>query len=333
MVIIMRAWTVSGIGEPGDVLILDENAGDFHPGRHQLKIRVEVAGLGLPDVFMCRNTYPLTPALPFIPSQEAVGEVIAIGDDVDAALLGKRVLGPTLFQAQRGGLADACLMSSKMAYEIPQAMSGEEAAGFFIPYQTAWVGLVHRAKLTANDSVLILGASGSSGCAAVQLAKAVGARVIAVAGGPEKSAFCSSLGADAVIDHRQEDITSATRALTEGKGVDVVFDPVGGKPGRAAFKATAFEGRFVVIGFASGEWARVDISETLLSNISLVGAMPSGFTPEFYLEAHRDLMNHWEQGELKVVGNQVFDFADGLKAIQHIAAGKVEGKVVVRINA
>ncbi|MCP4755293.1 MAG: NADPH:quinone oxidoreductase family protein [Proteobacteria bacterium] len=329
----MRAWKVTGSGEPREIVTLEEKADTVDPGRKQVKVRVEAAGLGLPDVLMCRNTYPLTPPLPFVPSQEAAGRIVAVGASVDDAMIGRRVLGPTLFQAQGGGLADDCLMSAKMAFEIPDGMSGEEAAGFFIPYQTAWVGLVHRAKLTAEDSVLILGASGSSGCAAVQLAKAVGARVIATAGGPDKSAFCRSLGADAVIDYHQEDITGAARELTDGKGVNVVFDPVGGKPGRAAFKATAFEGRFVVIGFASGEWARIDLSETLLTNISLVGAMPIGYPPEFYHEAHRKLMDHWRQGKLKVVGNQVFEFEDGLKAIEHIAAGKVEGKVVVRINS
>ena len=232
-------------------------------------------------------------------------------------------MGPTLFQAQKGGLADFCLMSAQMVYKIPKTMSSEEAAGFFILYQTAWVGLIRRAKLTTDDTVLILGASGSSGCAAVQLAQAIGARVIAVAGGPEKCDFCRKLGADAVIDHHSEDISLSAKALTEGKGVNVVFDPVGGKPGRAAFKAVAFEGRFVVIGFASGEWARIHKSETLLGNVSLLGAMPSGFSSEFYAEAHRDLMQYWNDAKLKVVGNQVFEFEQGLEAIQHIAAGKL----------
>ena len=327
----MRAWKVNSFGEPADVLTLETDAESFEAKSNQVKIKVEAAGLGLPDVFMCQNTYPLTPPLPFVPSQEAAGVIVEVGEDVDRKLIGKRVLGPTLFQAQKGGLADLCLMSAQAIYEIPEGMGSEEAAGFFIPYQTAWVGLVHRASLTAKDTVLILGASGSSGCAAVQLAKAVGARVIAVAGGPEKSEFCSALGADEVIDHHSEDITRSARELTEGRGVEVVFDPVGGKPGRAAFKAIAFEGRFVVIGFASGEWARINISETLLGNISLIGSMPTGFSPEFFTRAHQGLMKYWNDGKLKVVGNQVFDFMDGLRAIQHIASGKVEGKVVVRV--
>jgi NADPH:quinone reductase len=328
----MRAWIVSEFGEPADVLKLDENAEAFEPGPDQVKVKVEVAGLGLPDVLMCKNSYPLVPPLPFTPSQEAVGEIIAVGANVDAAVIGTRVLGPTLFQMQRGGLAEECLMMSQMALPIPDTMSGEEAAGFFIPYQTAWIGLVHRARLTAADSVLVLGASGSSGSAAVQLAKARGAYVIAVAGGPDKAAFCDSLGADAVIDHRSRDITQAALELTAGKGVSIVYDPVGGKAGRAGFKATAFEGRFVVIGYASGEWPHISLPETLPKNISLVGAMPVGYSPQFMLNIHHELLSHWERGQLKIVGNQTFSFEDGGKAIEHIAARKVEGKVVVRVR-
>jgi NADPH2:quinone reductase len=327
----MRAWTVEKFGPPAEVLRLDLDAPDFEPGPGQVKVRVEAAGLGLPDVFMCANNYPLTPPLPFIPSQEAAGEIIAVGEGVDPSLLGLRVLGPTLFQDQRGGLADACLMRAQAAFPIPDEMPGEEAAGFFIPYLTAWVGLVRRARLQAEDTVLVLGASGSSGCAAVQLAKAVGARVIAVAGGPHKVEFCRGIGADAVIDHRAEDITARTLELTDGNGVSVVYDPVGGAAGRAAFKATAFEGRFVVIGYASGKWPEIALAETLPRNISLVGAMPVGFPPELLLEAHRDLIGHWQEGRLQASNLQVFGFDEALQAIEHIAAGKVEGKVVVRV--
>jgi NADPH2:quinone reductase len=180
--------------------------------------------------------------------------------------------------------------------------------------------------------VLVLGASGSSGCAAVQLARARGARVIAVAGGPAKGEFCRQLGADEVIDHRSEDITARALELTDGAGVSVVFDPVGGRPGRAGFKATAFEGRFVVIGYASGEWPRIELAETLPKNISLVGAMPVGYSPEFMLAAHRDLLSHWQRGQLSVANSQVFPFEEAREAVEHIAAGKVEGKVIVSLG-
>jgi NADPH2:quinone reductase len=328
----MRSWRVGSFGEPAEVLHLELEAEEFDPGPGQVKVRVEAAGLGLPDVFMCRDNYPLTPPLPFTPSQEAAGTVIAVGEGVDESLVGTRVLGPTLFQAQRGGLAEACLMHARGVFPIPDAMSGVEAAGFFIPYQTAWIGLVRRAAISPEDTVLVLGASGSSGSAAVQLAKSVGSRVIAVAGGPEKGAFCRTLGADAIIDHRSESITEAALALTDGQGVSVVYDPVGGRAGSAAFAATAFEGRFVIIGYASGEWPRIDLFETLPKNISLVGAMPIGYSPDFMQQAHTDLVARWRRGQLRVSGCQVFPFEEGLRAIEHIAAGKVEGKVVVQVG-
>lgn len=335
----MRRWTVESFGEPQDVVRLEENADSFEPGPGEVKIKVEAAGLGLPDVLMCRNNYPLTPPLPFTPSQEASGEIVSVGEGVDSALLGKRVLGPTLFQAQRGGLADECLMRASGSeggplagiVPVPDEMSGVEAAGFFIPYQTAWVALVRRARIHAGDTLLVLGASGSSGCAAVQLAKAKGARVIAVAGGEQKEAFCKSLGADLVIDRTRQDVTETVLELTDGIGVSMVFDPVGGKLGRAAFKATAFEGKFIVIGYASGEWARIALPETLMKNISLVGAMPFGYSADQVLAAHQDLLHHWHRGELNVSNCQVFDFDNASTAITHIAAGKVEGKVVVRM--
>lgn len=329
----MRRWLVESFGNPEDVWRLEEQAESFEPGPNQLKLAVEAAGLGLPDVLMCHDNYPLTPPLPFTPSQEAAGSIVAVGEGVDPGLIGKRVLGPTLFQIQRGGLADHCLMDAGAALPIPDAMTGIEAAGFFIPYQTAWVALVRRARITADDTVLVLGASGSSGAAAVQLAKAKGATVIAVAGGAEKAAYCHSIGADAVIDRKKEDVTEAALGHTQGRGVSLVFDPVGGKAGRAAFKALGFEGRFLVIGYASGEWAHIQLVETLMKNISLLGAMPVGYTPEQVREAHADLVGHWREGSLKVSAPQVFSFADARDAIAHIAAGKVEGKVVVQVAA
>lgn len=327
----MRRWLVESFGDPVQVWQLQEDAESFEPPPGLLKVEVEAAGLGLPDVLMCHDNYPLTPPLPFTPSQEAAGRVVAVGEGLDEALLGTRVLGPTLFQAQRGGLAEACLMHPGGALPIPDEMSGVEAAGFFIPYQTAWVALVRRAQITADDTLLVLGASGSSGCAAVQLAKAKGARVIAVAGGAEKVAFCESIGADAVIDRKQQDVTEAALELTDGRGVSMVFDPVGGKAGRAAFKAIAFEGKFILIGYASGSWAEIALPETMMKNISLVGAMPVGYSPEQVMAAHEDLLRHWRDGALRVSHCQEFGFDEARDAIELIAGGRVEGKVVVRI--
>ena len=328
----MRRWMVDSFGDPVKTWRLETSAPDVEAGPGQVLVAVEAAGLGLPDVLMANDNYPLTPPLPFTPSQEAAGEIVAVGEGVDDALVGTRVLGTTEFQAQAGGLADLSVMRADAVHPVPEGMSGVEAAGFFIPYQTAWVGLVRRAAITSDDTVLVLGASGSSGAAAVQLAKAKGATVIAIAGGPQKAAFCERIGADAVIDRKSQDITATARELTGGRGATVVFDPVGGKPARAAFKATAFEGRFVVIGYASGEWARIALAETLMTNISLVGAMPVGFTHEQVRAAHDDLVAHWAKGQLDLSHTQVYDFDDARAAVERIATGGVEGKVVVRVR-
>lgn len=329
----MRKWSVDSFGNPVETWRLEADAKDVEAGPGEVVVAVEAAGLGLPDVLMANDNYPLTPPLPFTPSQEAAGEVVAVGAGVDAALIGTRVLGSTEFQAQKGGLADLSIMRANAVYPVPEGMSGVEAAGFYIPYQTAWVALVRRAQVKPEDTVLVLGASGSSGAAAVQLAKAKGARVIAIAGGPGKSAFCERIGADHVIDRKTQDVTSTVRELTDGRGATVVFDPVGGKPARAAFKATAFEGRFVIIGYASGEWARIALAETLMTNISLVGAMPVGFSHDQFRAAHDDLVSHWEKGQLDLSHTQVFDFDDARAAIECIATGGVEGKVIVRVRA
>ena len=336
----MRRWIVKSFGEPKDVWTFQDNVESLEPGPGQVKVKVEACGLGLPDVLMCRDNYPMTPPLPYTPSQEASGEVIATGEGVDEALIGTRVVGPTLFLEQAGGLADECLMAvptladgvSSGLLSIPDTMSGVEAAGLYIPYQTAWVALVLRAKITKDDVVLVLGASGSSGSAAVQLAKAKGARVIAVAGGTEKAAFCKSIGADDVIDRKQQDITEAALEVTDGKGVSIVFDPVGGKAARAAFEATAFEGRFVFIGYASGEWPRIAPQEAVMRNISLVGAMPMGWTADDVLSIHQGLIKHWQEGDIDVSNSQVFDFDDAPTAATHITNGKVKGKVIVQLN-
>lgn len=149
----------------------------------------------------------------------------------------------------------------------------------------------------------------------------------------DSAAFCERIGADAVIDRKTQDVTATTRELTDGRGPTIVFDPVGGKPALAAFRATAFEGRFVVIGYASGEWARIPVEETLMMNISLVGAMPFGFSHAQFRAVHDDLVAHFSRGELDLSHTQVFEFEDARSAIECIATGGVEGKVVVWVRA
>jgi NADPH2:quinone reductase len=327
----MRAWQVTGCGEPREVLAL----GDVEvpePGPGQIRMRVLAAGVGLPDVYLCRGSYALTPERPFIPGQELVGIVTALGTGAQAKL-GERRMATSAFHLRHGSFADECLAGDDFALPVPDAMADSEAAGFMIPYHTAYVGLVRRAGLAAGETLLVLGAAGGSGSTAVLLGKALGARVIATAGGPDKVAFCRALGADVVIDYRSEGIAEATRAATGGRGADVVYDPVGGSAFTAATKCIAHEGRILAVGFGSGSWGQVVTPHLVTRSYGVLGVMPgAGYDRSFKQRAHAELLGHWHAGRLRVPLHRVFPFDHVPAAIEEVAAGKMLGKVVVEVN-
>src|SRR5437879_5380362 len=187
------------------------------PGPGQLAIRVTAAGIGLPDVLMCRGSYPLTPALPFTPGQEATGVVTAVGDGVTRAI-GSRVMLVSAFYEGRGSFAEACLAPATSAFPVPDGLTDAEAAGFWIPHLTAWIGLAERGHLAAGEWLAVLGAAGGSGIAAVQLGRALGARVIAVVADEERADFCLALGAGIAITHGDGPLAPALRTATGGQG-------------------------------------------------------------------------------------------------------------------
>lgn len=315
-------------GEPREALALVEQAAP-EPGPGQLRLRVLASGAGLPDVAMCRGSYPLTPPLPFTPGQETVGVVTARGADTRAQL-GDRVMGIASFFLQHGSFAEECLALDAFAFEAPAEMGDDEAAGFVIPFHTAYVGLVRRAALEPGENVLVLGASGGTGSAALQLAKALGARTIATAGGPEKAAFCRALGADVVIDHRREDIAESVRAATDGRGAEVVFDAVGGDAFDAATRCIAHEGRLLLVGFGSGRWGQPRPEHVVTHNYSVIGVMPSGYERTFKEEAQAALLDHWRAGRLRTVVHEAVPFDRLPDALARVAEGRVMGKVVLR---
>jgi NADPH2:quinone reductase len=327
----MRAWQVKGQGEPRDVLALVE-AELPEPGPGQIRMRVLVAGVGLPDVYMCRGSYALTPERPFTPGQELVGIVTALGEGA-LARIGERRMATSSFHLRHGSFAQECLAGDDFAMPVPDAMPDAEAAGFMIPYHTAWLGLVQRARLAPNENLLVLGAAGGSGAAAVLLGKALGARVIATAGGAEKVAFCRTLGADEVIDYRSQEIAESTRRATGGRGADVVYDPVGGSAFSAATKCIAHEGRILAVGFASGSWGQVVTPHLVARSYSVLGVMPSAaYDRAFKERAHAALLDHWKAGRVRVPLHRVFPFSEVPAAIEEVAAGKMMGKVVVEVD-
>ncbi len=323
----MQAWQVTGTGEPADVLhLVDVDVPE--PGPGQARIRVTAAGIGLPDVLMCRGTYPLTPPLPFTPGQEATGTVTAVGDGVDLAI-GAPVMGVTVFYEGSGSFAEECLVLAESAFAVPPGLADAEAAGFWIPHLTGWIGLVDRGRIVPGDWLAVLGAAGGSGAAAVQLGCALGARVIAVVSDEERAEFCRSLGAGATVIHRDGPIAPALRELTGGRGVDLVYDPVGGSLAEDAAGALARNGRLLSVGFASGEWPSLSTMQLVMTNTSLLGVFAGGYSRVELEDIHAGLAGLVADSRLRNAVTAKIPF-DGLAAAaQSMAERNVVGKLVM----
>jgi NADPH:quinone reductase len=321
----MRAWQVQGKGEPIEVL-KEVQLDPPVPGPGQMRIAVTAAGLGLPDVFMCRDKYPLTPPLPFVSGQEAAGVVTAVGEGVDVAL-GTRVMSTTVFYEGHGSFADECLVPGD-AFPVPVGLSDAQAAGFWIPHLTGWVGLVDRGGLVEGENLVVLGAAGGSGIAAVQLGRALGARVIAVVSDDKRADFCRELGAHVAINYHDDGFEAALTRATDGQGVDVIYDPVGGELAERAITTLRRGGRLLLIGFASGRWPLIRAHDLVITNRSLVGVIAGGNTRAELLALHSQLSGLIADGKLKNVTTAV-PFEELPAALQRIADREVIGKLVM----
>lgn len=332
----MKAWQVHGAGEPEDVMrMVERRLPDPEPG--QLKVEVSAAGIGLPDVLMCRGTYPLTPPGPFTPGQELAGTVTAVGAGVDIAI-GTRVLGVSDFMNGNGSFAAEALASATTVLPVPDSMDDLSAAGFWIPNMTAWMGLVDRGQLRAGQRLVVLGAAGGTGTAAVQLGKALGAEVIAVVGDESRVEFCRGYGADHVLVGRDDTVgdgrplAQALRELTDWQGVDMVFDPVGGAQGSNAMGALARDGRHLAIGFASGAWPTVDVQMMTLTNTSLVGVLAAGYSQDHVEGILGELTAMMAMGALREAVFETVPFDEVPDALTRLAARKTLGKCVVDVR-
>jgi len=323
----MRAWQVHAQGEPAEVLRLAE-VETPEPGPGQARIRVAAAGIGLPDVLMCRGTYPLTPPLPFTCGQEAAGTVTAVGDGVELGV-GDRIMSTAVFTEGRGSFAEECLVFADSAFPIPAGLTDAEAAGFWIPHLTAWVGLVDRGGIAAGDRVVVLGASGGSGIAAVQLAHALGAEVLAVVSDAERAAFCRQLGADETVVHGDGPIAPVLRSWTGGAGVDLLYDPVGGSLAEDAWAALTRDGRLLAIGFASGRWPEIPTHNFVITNTSLVGVIAGGQSRAELDEIYRGLASLVDDGSLRNAVTTEHRFDDLPEALQQVAERRLVGKSVL----
>ena len=325
----MKAWQIQEYGAPSQVLALAETQLP-EPGPGEIRLQVRAAALGLPDVMMCRGEYEYHPELPFTPGQEVCGIVEAVGEGVSVSP-GDRLMAVTSFYNGYGGFAEQAMTEQSMIYPVPESMLDTEAAAFGISFHTAWTALVSRGCLQAGETLVVLGAAGGSGSAAVQLGRALGARVIAVAGGSEKLERCRSYGADEVIDHRSQDFVESVQKMTNGRGANVIFDPVGGALCERAVECLASEGRLLLIGFASGAGSVPSAHKLLLRNCSVMGVFVGGYSPEQRLAMHTSLLDLYTNGRIRPLVDRTIDFAqipEGLAAIEDRAA---RGKIVASI--
>ena len=329
----MRAWQTVKTGRPLDALQLNENANAPEPTPETVHLQVTAAGIGLPDAFMCQGSYALTPSsFPFTQGQEVVGRIIGWAEGVENRQVGDRVMAVTSFFTGHGGFAEQCLGLDGFCLPVPDDMTDAEAAGFLIPFHTAYIALVTRGKLEAGETLLVIGGAGGTGQAAVQVGKALGARVIATAGGPAKADYCRELGADHVVDYRAEDIAEGVKAATDGRGADAIYDPVGGEAFASATRCVAHEGRILAIGFASGSWGHTDTAHLVYNNYSVVGVIPSQYDRAFKEHTQAQLLEWRSEGKLRPRVDELVPFGALPDALERLVNGKVKGKLALAVD-
>jgi len=300
---------------------------DPQAGAGEIVIAVKAAGVNFPDVLITQGKYQFKPPPPFIPGGEVAGEVIEIGAGVTSFAVGDRVAATMLF----GGYAEKIAVPVDAAIKLPVSISFEIGAATLLTYLTTAHALIDRAKLQPGDSLLVLGASGGVGTAAVEMGKCLGARVIAAASSKEKLEYCRVHGADETIDYSTEDLKERAKALSGG-GVDVVYDPVGGAHTEAAVRALAWEGRLLVVGFAAGPIPKIPTNLVLLKSCQIVGVFWGAFAARWPEKnrAHAERVLAWiDEGKLRPHVDAVFPFSRAAEALERIERRGVKGKLVL----
>ncbi|MBK3640754.1 NADPH:quinone oxidoreductase family protein [Streptomyces sp. MBT33] len=315
----MQAWQVHELGEPSEVMRLQDVQAPT-PGDGQVLLKVRAANINFPDVLMARGHYQVRPPLPFTPGVEICGET----ED------GRRVLAnPAL---PYGGFAEYAVADAAALLPAPDSLDDAEAAALHIGYQTGWFGLHRRAHLQAGETLLVHAAAGGVGSAAVQLGKAAGATVIGVVGGAEKASVARELGCDVVVDRKSEDVVAAVKEATGGRGADVIYDPVGGEAYTQSTKVVAFEGRIVIVGFASGTIPSPGLNHALVKNYSILGlhwGLYNTKNPKLVLHCHEQLTELAARGAIKPLVSERVPLGEAAAAVQRVADGVTTGRVVV----
>lgn len=298
------------------------------PKAGEVLIQIKAASLNFPDLLIVQNKYQLKPALPFVPGSEYAGIVQAVGDSVTHLKVGQHVA----CLSGTGGFGTHTLAPAALCMPLPAGFPFVDAAAFIMIYATSYHGLVDRAQLKAGETVLVLGAAGGVGTSAIQIAKTMGARVIAAASSDEKCALCKSIGADATINYTTENLREAVKAFTGGHGPDVIYDPVGGDFTEPAFRSIAWRGRYLVVGFASGPIPALPLNLALLKGASIVGVFWGDFArrePKANAAMMMELAQWYEQGKIKPVIDRTTPMADLKAAYAYMGSRGVKGKLVM----
>ena len=298
------------------------------PKAGEVLIEIKAASLNFPDILIVQNKYQIKPALPFVPGAEYAGTVQAVGDGVKHLKVGQAVA----CLSGTGGFGTHTLAPAALCMPLPPGFPMVDAAAFIMIYATSYHALVDRAQLKAGETVLVLGAAGGVGTAAIQIAKAMGAKVIAAASSVEKCALCQSIGADATINYSTENLRDAVKALTDGKGPDVIYDPVGGDLAEPALRSIAWRGRYLVVGFASGPIPALPFNLALLKGASIVGVFWGEFAkrePQANTAMMMTLAQWYGSGKIKPVIDSTMPMSDLKAAFAHMASRKVQGKLVL----
>ena len=311
----------------------DLDAAPTPPGL--VRIAVRASGINFFDSLLVAGTYQVRPELPFIPGAEVSGDVVEAPANSGFSP-GDRVLARLQAEgAGGGGYAEIAFADPRQTMTIPDAMPFEDAAAFFVNYQTGWFGLHRRAALRPGEFLLVHAAAGGVGSAAVQLGKAAGALVIASAGGPEKVRVCEQLGADFVIDRHAENLVDRVKEITKGRGADVVYDPVGGATFEQSTKCIAFEGRLVVVGFTSGEIPQARANHLLIKNYSVVGlhwGLYGERRPDLVDACTVELLKLYAAGSIAPYVSRRLPLERAAEALSDLAAGRTTGKTVLTIG-
>lgn len=323
----MRAVTCSEHGLP-EKLKLATDWPEPEVGEHDVLIDVKAAGLNFPDVLMIQGKYQMQPEMPFIPGGECAGVVSAIGEKVTRYKVGDKVISA----GGSGAFCERIAVHELGAFPMPEALTFEQAAGVSITYFTSYYALKQRANLQAGETLLVLGAAGGVGTTAVELGKLMGAKVIAAASSDEKLELCKQLGADEVINYSEVGLKDAIKELTGGKGVDVVYDPVGGDYAEPAIRGMGWNGRYLVIGFASGPIPKIPLNLTLLKGCSLVGVFWGRFTgeePEVNLKNIEELWELFNSGKIAPVVTDSYPLEQYEEAFNCMMERRARGKVIL----